>query len=97
MRSDIDRAADNEPPIAQSVIIHELKKLAPKMEKIIFLPGLGSVDSVSYIAFDNSIRNQVFADRDPKYGYDLRDRIVHRQRTTAAQTKTKCKHTKCTQ
>ena len=46
------------------------------------MPGLGSVGGVSYIVFDNSIRNHVFADRDPKYGYDLRDRIIHRRRTT---------------
>ena len=52
-RSEIDRAADDKTPIAQGVIIHELKKLAPKIEKTIFLPGLGSVGGVSYIVFDN--------------------------------------------
>ena len=74
-RSIIDRAAEKKKPILQAVEIHKLKRRAPKIEKKIFLPGLASIGAVSFLVFDKSIGNHVFADTIPECGYDLRDMI----------------------
>ena len=80
-RSKVDRKAEGKHSIKQRIIIHELKDKAPLFEKRIDLPGLGSVGGVSFLTPDKSIRNHVFADVEPEYVRDLRDRITHTRRT----------------
>ena len=80
-RSKVDRKAEGKHSIKQRIIIHKLKDKAPLFEKRIDLPGLASVGGVSFLTSDKSIRNHVFADIEPEYGRDLRDRITHTRRT----------------